>query len=137
MVSYGEVEGNDAGSSIARDRQRNLSFRSSIADVCGTFEFNFFKYNKNNPRMASRHTSPRVLVYSSSILRLNTRANGTTCSHWAQRGRTMPATSGVKKYKLYSFEIPLEIGFKIHLKKNWNINAFMSFGKHLPTISMM
>ena len=128
MVSYGEVEGSDAGSKIARDRQRNLSFRSSVADVCATFEFNFFKYNKNNPK---KNGFTPYIATGFGIFFFNPKAEYKGKWYYLQplgtEGQNDASYSGVKKYKLYAFEIPLEFGFKIHLKKNWNINAFMSF----------
>ena len=128
MVSYGEVEGNDAGSNLDRSRQRNLSFRSTIVDICGTFEFNFFKYNKNNPK---KNGFTPYIATGFGIFFFNPKANYKGKWYYLQplgtEGQNDASYSGVKKYKLYAFEIPLEFGFKVHLKKNWNINAFMSF----------
>ncbi len=125
MVSYGEVSGNDATSKIAFDRQRNLSFRSSIADVAGTFEFNFFKYNKNNPK---HNGFTPYIATGFGIFFFNPEAYYNGKWYYLQplgtEGQNDPSYSGVKKYKLFAFEVPLEGGFKIHLKKNWNINAF-------------
>ena len=129
-VSYGEVEGNDAGSGIESHRQRNLSFKSSIADVSATFEFNFFKYNKNNPK--HNGFTPYVAV-GLGIFFFNPEANYHGKWYYLQplgtEGQNDPSYSGVKKYNLYSLHIPIEGGFKIHLKKNWNINVFASVHK--------
>jgi hypothetical protein len=128
MISYAEIAGNDAGSNIERDRQRNLSFRSSVTDLCGTMEFNFFKWNKNNPK---HNGFTPYIATGLGIFFFNPEAKYKGKWYYLQplgtEGQNDPSYSGVKKYKLYSFEIPLEFGFKIHLKKNWNINAFMSF----------
>lgn len=140
MVSYGEVSGNDAGSSIAYDRQRNLSFRSTITDVCGTIEFNFFKYNKNNPK---HNGFTPYLATGLGIFFYNPETYYKGQWYYLQplgtEGQNDPSYSGVKKYNLYSFEIPIEWGFKIHLKKNWNVNIFASwrdcFTKYLDDVS--
>ena len=132
MISYGEVEGNDAGSKVERNRQRNLSFRSSVADLCGTFELNFFKYNKNNPK---KNGFTPYISTGFGIFFFNPKAEYKGKWYYLQplgtEGQNDPSYSGVKKYKLYSFEIPIEFGFKIHLKKNWNVNIFASFRETL------
>ncbi len=140
MASYGEVSGNDATSSNAFDRQRNLSFRSSVTDVCGTFEFNFFKWNKNNPK---HNGFTPYIATGFGMFFFNPEAYYKGQWYYLQplgtEGQNDPSYSGVKKYKLYSFEIPLEGGFKIHVKKNWNINVFASaretFTKYLDDVS--
>ncbi|MBS1624617.1 MAG: outer membrane beta-barrel protein [Bacteroidetes bacterium] len=128
MVSFGQVAADDAGSSLARSRQRNLSFRSYVADLCATFEFNFFKYNKNNPK---KNGWTPYIATGVGMFFFNPEAQYKGKWYYLQplgtEGQNDASYSGVKKYKLYSFEIPLEFGFKVHLKKNWNINAFMSF----------
>lgn len=42
--NYGRVGADDANSTNAFERERNLSFKSNIFDVTGQFEFNFFPY---------------------------------------------------------------------------------------------
>jgi hypothetical protein len=129
MVSYGEVAGDDSKSSDAFQRQRNLSFRSRVTDVCGTFEFNFFKYNKNNPH---NHFTPYIAT-GFGIFFFNPEAYYKGTWYFLQplgtEGQNDPSYSGVAKYKLYSFEIPIEGGFKIHIKKNWNMNIMASYRK--------
>lgn len=140
MVSYGEVAGDDSKSSQAFNRQRNLSFRSSIADISGTFEFNFFKYNKNNPK---HNGFTPYIATGFGMFFFNPEAYYKGKWYFLQplgtEGQNDPSYSGVKKYKLYSFEIPLEGGFKIHLKRNWNVNVFASvretFTKYLDDVS--
>jgi hypothetical protein len=140
MASYGEVAGDDSQSKNAFDRQRNLSFKSSVADIAGTFEFNFFKYNKNNPK---HNGFTPYIATGFGLFFFNPEAFYKGQWYYLQplgtEGQNDPSYSGVKKYKLYSFEIPLEGGFKIHLKKNWNVNVFASvheaFTKYLDDVS--
>ena len=140
MVSYGEVAGSDATSPLAWERQRNLSFKSTVTDVCGTFEFNFFKWNKNNPK----HNGFTPYIASGfGMFFFNPEAFYKGKWYYLQplgtEGQNDPSYSGVKKYKLYAFEIPLEGGFKIHVKKNWNVNVFASvretFTKYMDDVS--
>jgi hypothetical protein len=140
MVSYGEVAGDDSKSDNAFDRQRNLSFRSRVADIAGTFEFNFFKYNKNNPK---HNGFTPYIATGFGLFFFNPEAFYKGQWYFLQplgtEGQNDPSYSGVKKYKLYSFEVPLEGGFKIHLKKNWSANIFASahetFTKYLDDVS--
>ena len=139
-VSYGEIAGSDAGSKNAQERQRNLSFKSSVADIAGTFEFNFFKWNKNNPK---HNGFTPYIATGFGIFFFNPEAEYKGKWYFLQglgtEGQNDPSYSGVKKYKLYAFEIPIEGGFKIHVKKNWNINIFCSvhktFTKYLDDVS--
>jgi hypothetical protein len=128
MVSYGQVAGDDSKSSEAFNRQRNLSFRSNVADICGTFEFNFFKWNKNNPK---HNGFTPYIATGFGMFFYNPEAFYNGKWYYLQplgtEGQNDPSYSGVKKYKLYAFEIPIEAGFKIHLKKNWNMNIFASW----------
>ena len=130
MISYGEVEASDANSGNDWQRQRNLSFRSSVADVTGTIEFNFFKFNKNNPK---KNGFTPYLATGIGIFFFNPKASYQGKWYYLQplgtEGQNDPSYSGVKKYNLYSFSIPIEGGFKFHLKKNWNITVFASVHK--------
>jgi len=139
-ASYGEVQGTDATSPLAWQRQRNLSFKSSVADLAGTFEFNFFKWNKNNPK---HNGFTPYIATGFGIFFFNPEAEYKGKWYFLQplgtEGQNDPSYSGVKKYKLYAFEVPLEGGFKIHVKKNWNVNVFASvhetFTKYLDDVS--
>jgi len=140
MVSYGQISGDDKYSSNIAERQRNLSFRSTIADICGTFEFNFFKWNKNNPK--HNGFTPYIATgFGIFFFNPETYYNGKWyyLQPMGTEGQNDPSYSGVKKYKLYAFQIPIEGGFKIHLKKNWNINVFASvhktFTKYLDDVN--
>lgn len=139
-VSYGEVEGDDYKSNSPVQRQRNLSFRSSVADVAGTIEFNFFKFNKNNPK---HNGFTPYIATGFGIFFYNPKTYYKGQWYYLQplgtEGQNDPSYSGVKKYNLYAFEIPLEGGFKFHLKRNWNITIFAvmnkTFTKYLDDVS--
>ena len=140
MVSYGEVAGSDATSPNQWQRERNLSFKSSVTDIAGTFEFNFFKWNKNNPK---HNGFTPYIATGFGLFFFNPEAEYKGQWYYLQplgtEGQNDPSYSGVSKYKLYSFEIPIEGGFKIHLKKNWNVNVFASvretFTKYLDDVN--
>jgi hypothetical protein len=128
-LSYGEVEFSDAGTKIPRNLQRNLSFKTGIADITGTFEFNFFKFDKTKKKF---WFSP-YLATGVGIFFFNPKAQYEGRWYYLQplgtEGQNDPSYSGVKKYKLYAFHIPIEGGFKFHIYKNWNISVFGSVHK--------
>lgn len=128
-LSYGEVEFSDAGTKIPRNLQRNLSFKTGIADITGTFEFNFFKFDKTKKKF---WFSP-YLATGVGIFFFNPKAQYEGKWYYLQplgtEGQNDPSYSGVKKYKLYAFHIPIEGGFKFHIYKNWNISVFGSVHK--------
>ena len=129
-VSYGEVEFKDAGTKTERNLQRNLSFKSSIADISATFEFNFFKFDKSKPK---KYFFTPYLATGIGMFFFNPKAEYNGKWYYLQplgtEGQNDPSYSGVKKYKLYSFHIPIEGGFKFHIYKNFNIAIFGSVKK--------
>lgn len=126
-ISYGEVEFKDSATKIARNRQRNLSFKSSVADVGGMLEFNFFKFDKGKKKF---YHSP-YLGLGVSIFFFNPKAEYNGKWYYLQplgtEGQNDASYSGIKKYKLYSFSIPIEFGYKFSVYRNWNIGIFGSW----------
>jgi hypothetical protein len=129
-ASYGEVEFKDAGSGIPQNMQRNLSFKSSIIDLTVTAEFNFFKFDKTKPK---KYWFSPYLATGVGIFFFNPKAEYRGKWYYLQalgtEGQNDPSYSGVKKYNLYSFHIPIEGGFKFHVKGNWNLQVFASVHK--------
>lgn len=126
-ISYAEVEFSDAATKIARNHQRNLSFKSSIADVGAMFEFNFFKFDKSRKKL---YHSP-YLGIGASIFFFNPKAQYKGKWYYLQplgtEGQNDASYSGVKKYKLYSFSIPVEFGWKFSVYRNLNLGVFASW----------
>jgi hypothetical protein len=129
-VSYGQVEGNDATSGSAAQRQRNLSFQSYLIDITGMIEFNFLHYDKTRPR---KHGFTPYIGTGFGIFFFNPEAQYRGKTYFLQplgtEGQNDPSYSGVDKYKLYSFHIPIEGGFKFHIQYNWNLTVFASVHK--------
>lgn len=129
IVSYGEIEFKDSGTKTPRNLQRNLSFKSSIADVTGTFEFNFFKFDKSKKKF---WFSP-YLATGIGIFFFNPEAQYNGRWYYLQplgtEGQNDYSYTGLKKYKLWSLHIPIEGGFKFHIYKNLNFSLFASVHK--------
>jgi hypothetical protein len=129
MVSYGEVEFKDSGTKIERNLERNLSFKSSVADVTGTFEFNFFKFDKTQKKF---WFSP-YLATGLGIFFFNPQAEYNGRWYFLQplgtEGQNDASYTGLKKYKLWAMHIPIEGGFKFHAYKNLNFSIFASVHK--------
>lgn len=123
-LSYGEVEFKDSATKIERNRQRNLSFRSQLIDLSAMIEFNFFKFDKTNKKFF--HTP--YLATGVGIFFFNPKAEYNGRWYYLQplgtEGQNDESYSGVKKYKLYSFSIPVEFGYKFSVYRNWNIGIF-------------
>jgi len=125
-INYGMIEYFDHSNSDAYAQQRNLSVRSNIYDWTNMFEFNFFKYNKESKK---DWFTPYIGI-GFSVFFYNPQGlfNGTWyyLQPLGTEGQNDPSYSGVKKYNLYSFAIPLEGGFKFSFLRNWN--AGIEFG---------
>lgn len=128
-ISYAEVEFKDSGTKIPRNLERNLSFKSSIVDISATFEFNFFKFDKTKKKF---WFSP-YLATGVGMFFFNPKAEYNGRWYFLQplgtEGQNDPSYSGVEKYKLYAFHIPIEGGFKFHVYRNLNISIFGSVKK--------
>jgi hypothetical protein len=120
-LNWGIAEFKDSETNTAWNLQRNLSFRTQIFDLTSIIEFNFLKYDKSS----KKHWFTPYLGTGFSIFFFNPQAqyNGKWYSlqPLGTEGQNDPSYSGVKKYKLYSFAIPIVGGFKFSFARNWNI----------------
>lgn len=122
-VNWGMVEFDDAATKTTWNLQRNLSFRSQIFDVTNLIEFNFFKYDKDS-RRKKHHWTPYIAT-GFTLFFFNPQAKYKGKWYYLQplgtEGQNDPSYSGVKKYRLFSFAIPIVGGFKFSFARNWNI----------------
>ncbi|MBK7147656.1 MAG: hypothetical protein IPH78_02275 [Bacteroidetes bacterium] len=120
-VNWGTAEFDDAQTNIAWNRQRNLSFRSQIFDISSVIEFNFFKYDKGS----KKHWYTPFIGTGIALFFFNPQAQYNGKWYYLQplgtEGQNDPSYSGVKKYRLFNFAIPIVGGFKFSFKRNWNI----------------
>lgn len=129
-LNYGIAEFKDAGTNIAWNKQRNLSFKTDIFDVTSIIEFNFLKYDKE--RDAKKHWFTPYIGTGISIFFFNPKTEYQGKWYYLQplgtEGQNDPSYSGVKKYKLFSFAIPIVGGFKFSFGRNWNWNIAIEAG---------
>lgn len=119
--NWGIAQFDDAVTNTEWNRQRNLSFRTQIFDVTSMIEFNFLKYDKGS----KKHWFTPYLGTGLSVFFFNPQAQYNGQWYYLQplgtEGQNDPSYSGVKKYKLFSFAIPIVGGFKFSFAKNWNV----------------
>lgn len=137
--NYGEVQFDDASVKDSWNQQRNLSFRSQIFEVSSMIEFNFFKYDKDS----KKHWYTPYIATGGCLFFFNPQAQYNGKWYYLQplgtEGETNSNYSGVKKYNLYNFAIPLLGGFKCSFARFWNIaieaGVRMTFTHYLDDVS--
>ncbi len=106
--NYGKISGDDAKSSDAFERNRNLSFFSDILEVSPLLEFNFFPYETNN----SEYPFTPYLFTGISIFHFNPKAeldgNIYELSKIGTEGQAEP-------YPLITFALPIGGGIKFSM----------------------
>jgi hypothetical protein len=117
-LTYGNVTANDAQSSSAFQRDRNLDFRSPIVEFSGIFEFNFMEFSKDNPKY---YYSPYIFA-GIGIFYMNPQGTNPANGQWVDlqplgtEGQGT-ASNPTPKYNLIQPCIPFGIGDKIALSK--------------------
>jgi hypothetical protein len=112
-LTYGTLKGDDAVSGI--DPLRNLNFQSSLTDVSGTFEFNFFNYFIGS----QRYFLTPYMYGGASVFIFNPKGivNGvlTELRPLGTEGQGNIETPWLKQYSKIGFAIPFGIGLKYSL----------------------
>ncbi len=119
--SFGSFRGDDANSSLEWQKQRNLSFKSSIMELAVMGEFYIFGFNTEagssvflpyiTAGVAGFRFDPKA-IYQGNEVRLQ--PLGT-------EGQGLPGFDN--KYGLYAFSIPFGAGAKFVISKTVNISA--------------
>ena len=116
-ASYGEVQGQDSKSNQAYQKNRNLSFNSSVFEIAAGFELDLIRYRINDMRFP---ISP-YLFYEIAYFRMNPTVKNQSGDEIAlqELGTEGQGTSlnSKKPYSLNQISIPLGIGIKFNLKK--------------------
>jgi hypothetical protein len=127
QMSYGFLDASD--SRIKRFpylQQRNLNFKSHIAELSGTFELNFFNYSLVKSRN-SRTWTPYVFM-GASLFYYNPYTTLDDVKYKLESVGTegqKTANKAVRNrgYDQYSFAIPYGGGVKIGLSQNWALHV--------------
>jgi hypothetical protein len=139
--TYGRAEFFDNSVKDVWNQQRNLNFRTDIFEVSSMIEFNFFKYDKDDPK--HKHWFTPYIATGLAIFFFNPQGQYNGNWYYLQplgtEGQNDPSYSGVKKYRLYSFAIPFVGGFKFSVLRYWNIalegGLRQTFTKYLDDVS--
>ena len=120
-ASYAQVAGDDGKSTDAFTRQRNLSFRSNVAEIAVMGELNFLEFNtiQKDKRFSPFFTLGFSVFYFNPQAQLNGRWYD--LKPLGTEGQNDTDYSGVEPYRLVSFAIPLGMGLKYSLTQNWSI----------------
>jgi hypothetical protein len=122
--NMGSIEGSDSKSSSNWQQQRNLSFRSSLQEINLLFEFNFLDFKIGGSE--SQRISPFVFLgfggyHFKPQAKLND--NWVNLQPLGTEGQELPQGASEKKYKLTQIALPIGIGAKIALGKNFCLGA--------------
>jgi hypothetical protein len=111
---YGKISGSDAQSPFLVERQRNLSFQSTIYEGSAQLEFNFLPYEIGNKKMPF---SP-YMFGGLSVFNFNPKTSynneDVKLRDFGTEGQGTSAPQG-KKYAKTQVSIPFGMGFKVNL----------------------
>ncbi len=138
-VSFGQLAFDDRKSPNSFNRQRNLHFRSNVAEIAAMLELNFLEFNKKKEQY---WFSPYFTIGFAAFY-FNPQAQYQGDWYFLQplgtEGQNDPSYSGVKKYRLVNFAIPIGGGLKFSVNRNWNIGVFgdlrVTFTDYLDDVS--
>lgn len=114
----GAIEGQDSFSNSSAQQQRNLHFKSTIAELSAQLEFNFLNYKIGDDRQLF---SPYIF-FGLAGFKFNPQAkinnNWIDLQPLGTEGQGLPNGATKRKYKLLEISIPFGIGIKTNLSKN-------------------
>jgi hypothetical protein len=112
---YGNVKGKDSQSDDPVKVNRNLSFKSSIAELGGIFEFSYYTYSPGD----KKNKFSTYILMGFNYFKMNPK--GLLDDVWYElnalgtEGQNFEG--GPKHYKLDAFAIPIGLGAKVNLGK--------------------
>ncbi|MES2287327.1 MAG: DUF6089 family protein [Bacteroidota bacterium] len=119
---FGSIEGQDSFSNSPAQQQRNLHFKSNIAELSAQLEFNFLNYAIGDD---DQLFSPYVF-FGLAGFKFNPQAqidnNWVDLQPLGTEGQGLPNGATKRKYKLVDVSIPFGIGIKANLSKNIGIS---------------
>lgn len=115
---FGTIQADDAVSNSAAAQQRNINFKSKIAELSAQLEFNFLDYQIGNER---KKFTP-YLFFGLAGFKFNPTATYNNTEYSLQElgteGQGLDGGASKKKYKLIQMSIPFGVGIKTNLAKN-------------------
>lgn len=135
---YGNVEGNDSLSGNTEQIQRNLSFKSVVAEFSAQIEINFLPFIAGDPKTPFTpyifggfgifKFNPKAYVEAGSYVINGNTYNVATSDYYALMplGTEGQGTTGYpdrKKYSLTSFSVPFGLGFKFNITNGFGFGV--------------
>ncbi|MCB0537775.1 MAG: DUF6089 family protein [Chitinophagales bacterium] len=138
-IGFGQIAYDDKKSQNAFNRQRNLHFKSNILDLSVMLELNFLEFDKQKQ---NKWFSPYFTVGFAAFY-YNPQAKYNGKWYYLQplgtEGQNDPSYSGIKKYRLVNFAIPIGGGVKFSVNRNWNVGLLgelrVTFTDYLDDVS--
>ncbi len=116
--AYGAIKADDANSSFAQFKQRNLSFYSNLHEFSLLVDFNFLDYFAGG---GFKRFSPYLYTGIGGVI-----FNPKTMYNGAEYELPLYQTEG-KSYKNYALTMPFGAGVKYNVGGNWSLIANMGY----------
>lgn len=117
FLNFGKIQADDADSPNKVERDRNLSFNSSIIELGGQLEFNFLPYVHGS---RGQYYTPYLLA-GFNVFKFNPKANLNGQSYKLRDYGTEGQPIG-EEYSTVSGAIILGAGYKWDISEEWSIN---------------
>ncbi|GAB5416468.1 MAG: DUF6089 family protein [Crocinitomicaceae bacterium] len=119
---YGKLSGEDSDSNLDQQIQRNLSFNTTIWELAGGIEFNYFPFQIGN----DRYRGTAYLLAEIGLFRMNPKAIGSNGNEVDLQplGTEGQGTSLSDRnpYNLTQLTIPLGLGVKLSIGEKASLN---------------
>lgn len=120
--THGGIRGDDAESSSAYQKNRNLNFRSELSELSLLLEFNLFNYQPGElPSYGVRRLSPFLFTGIAGI-----HFNPVT-DYEGNEVELQPVQTEDVSYKRYALSIPYGAGVKYNIKGNFNLTGEIGY----------
>lgn len=135
-VSYGRLTADDVSASDEYRKIRNLNFKSDVTDVSLQAEYSLFNWNIKGIKKKlyrSNYNRRHNIFFFTGVSVFKFRPYGELNGQWyslqelSTEGQGLPG--GKNKYKLYSFSIPMGLGYKILLGDKISLGLEVTFRK--------
>ncbi len=121
---HGRIQGNDADANNQFQRNRNLSFFSTLTEVSAMVEFNFLNYLPGTERPINHHRVTPFLFLGVGGVFFSPRAIYQGKEYELQTYETEGS-----QYSLGSITIPYGVGVRYNIKRNWSVSFKVGYRK--------
>jgi hypothetical protein len=114
--NYGSISANDAASSEADQKERNLSFKSQIHELSSVAEFNFVEYRIGH----DKHRFTLFIFAGLGAFYFNPKAD---IGRGYENLRTYKTEGQSKAYSRIQMNIPFGLGLKWNMGEKWGLGV--------------